>query len=184
MKFLLLALLARGPAHGYELKRLHDELFAAAGSPVNVGQIYVTLGRLERDGLVEHHPEASTEGPGRKVYELTEVGAKELRSWLESPGPVPQLRSAALLKIIVALEVAPAEVPGLVSAHRSQCLAALRTLDDRAGQGTGSEASELLVQAGALHLQAELRWLDLLTERHPPRRTPTDGPEEEARHHD
>lgn len=172
MKYLLLALLARGPAHGYELKRLHDERFSVAGASINIGQIYVTLGRLERDGLVEHHPVESHEGPARKVYELTQVGHKELRAWLEAPGPVPQLRSAALLKIIVALEISPSEVPSLVAAHRLQCLGALRALDESARGEPGSESTSLLIQAGALHLQAELRWLDLLTERHPPAKHP------------
>ena len=54
MRFVFLALLASGPAHGYELKRRYDALFGAVWDPINVGQIYVTLGRLERDGLVTH----------------------------------------------------------------------------------------------------------------------------------
>lgn len=165
MKHLLLGLLHAGDAHGYELKRRHDERFSLAGTEINVGQIYVTLGRLERDDLVEHRSEVSEEGPDRKVYALTELGGKELLSWLEAPGPVPQVRSAALLKIVVASDVSPSEVPVLVATHRRSCLGALRSLDSEAQQGAGSDASDLLLQASALHLQAELRWLDLVSER-------------------
>ncbi|MCP4961307.1 MAG: PadR family transcriptional regulator [Actinomycetia bacterium] len=166
MKHVLLGLLAKGDAHGYELKRRHDELFAVSASSINVGQIYVTLSRLEKDSLVDHRSEQSDEGgPDRKVYSLTELGEKELRGWLESSGPVPQVRSAALLKIVVAFELGDHELRSLVAAHRRRCLAALRDLDRRAVEvGPSIDASGLIVQAAALHLQAELRWLDLLTE--------------------
>ncbi len=165
---MILGLLSQGDAHGYELKRRHDDLFAGSASAVNVGQIYVTLSRLERDGLVEHRTEASDEGgPDRKVHSLTPVGSDELTSWLESPAPVPQLRSAALLKIVVALELGHAELRPLIASHRRRCVNALRELDRQARDAVPdrSGAADLLVQATALHIQAELRWLDLLTER-------------------
>lgn len=166
MKHVVLGLLSQGETHGYELKRRHDQLFGSTGSSINVGQIYVTLTRLERDDLVVHRAEASTDGgPDRKVHSLTELGHKELGTWLESPGAVPQVRSAALLKIVVALELNSSELRPLIAAHRRRCLGALRDLDQRAAESSGSAAADLIVQATALHLQAELRWLDLLTSR-------------------
>lgn len=166
MKHVILGLLRRGETHGYELKRRHDELFAATGASINVGQIYTTLSRLERDNLVEHRTEPSNDGgPDRKVHSLTELGYKELGTWLESPGAVPQVRSAGLLKIVIALEVDSSELRPLMAAHRRRCLGALRDLDRRAAEPPGVGSADLIVQATALHLQAELRWLDLLTNR-------------------
>lgn len=177
MKHVILGLLSQGATHGYELKRRHDQLFGTAGSSINVGQIYVTLTRLERDDLVVHRTEMSTDGgPDRKVYTLTELGGKELEAWLESPGSVPTVRSNALLKIVVALELDSGELRPLIGAHRRRCLGALRGLDQTAAESAGSAAADLIIQATALHLQAELRWLDLLTERldikHPEHDTP------------
>ena len=181
MKHVILGLLSQGDAHGYELKRRHDELFAATGSSINVGQIYVTLTRLERDHLVEHRTEASNDGgPDRKVHSLTELGHKELGTWLESPGAVPQVRSAALLKIVIALEIDSVELRPLIAAHRRRCLGALRHLDQRAAESVAGGAADLIVQATALHLQAELRWLDMLTDRldtEPPASAGTNQPD-------
>src|SRR6266511_4189240 len=78
MRYVFLALLASGPAHGYQLKRRHDALFASGWGPINIGQIYVTLGRLERDGLVTHRTVQQAGRSDRKVYELTELGRKAL----------------------------------------------------------------------------------------------------------
>jgi DNA-binding PadR family transcriptional regulator len=166
VRHVILGMLSQGDAHGYELKRRHDRLFTSTGSSINVGQIYVTLSRLERDDLVEHRSEVSDDGgPDRKVYALTALGHKQLGVWLESPGAVPQVRSAALLKIVIALELNSGELRPLIAAHRRRCLVALRDLDQRAAEPAASGAADLIVQATALHLQAELRWLDLLTSR-------------------
>ena len=82
----LLGLLSRGPRHGYELKREHDVRFAQA-KPLPYGQVYATLGRLLRDGLVEEgEPEAGA-GPDRRVYGLTEAGQAALRAWLADVEP-------------------------------------------------------------------------------------------------
>ena len=78
MKHVFLALLASGRTHGYELKRRYDQLFAAVWGPVNIGQIYVTLGRLERDGLVVQERVGQDGRPDRKDYELTERGRSAL----------------------------------------------------------------------------------------------------------
>lgn len=161
MKHLLLGLLEAGPAYGLELKARRDALVGLVSGSVNVGQIYVTLGRMEKDGLVRHHVEASDVGPDRKVYELTEVGAKELQRWLESPPAPAQLRSEALTKVITAMQIGSPQTAELVRTHRGQCLEALRALDLAAAAGDRASAvDDVLVQAAALHLQADLRWLD------------------------
>jgi DNA-binding PadR family transcriptional regulator len=162
VRHLFLAMLAREPMHGYELKRTYDGLVAPVWPPLNIGQAYVTLGRLERDGLVSHRTEVQADRPDRKVYELTEVGHKELAEWLAAPPDPATVKSDALLKVVAARTAGAPMTRTVVTAHRQRCLEALRALDlDAAGLTPGSVA-DLLVQGSALHLQAELRWLDLV----------------------
>lgn len=178
----MLALLDRGPAHGYELRRAHDELFGDVAPPVNIGQIYVTLTRLERDGSVTQHTEKGTDGPDRKVYELTQTGRKSLRGWLDEPSDLPVGKSDVAQKLVASL-ICDGGVSRTVAEHRTRCLRALRTLTEigaaadsaaaagRANRdGATSETpaagiGDLLREASVLHLQAELRWLDLVDER-------------------
>ena len=164
MRFVFLALLATGRAHGYELKRRYDALFGAVWEPINIGQIYVTLGRLERDGLVTHTAVRQAKGADRKDYELTELGRKALAGWLAEPAEAPMPKSDLLLKLVAA-DLAGTEIRDLIAEHRQRCLQALHDLDlaatDLALSGTGAGSiADLLVQGTALHLQAELRWLD------------------------
>jgi DNA-binding PadR family transcriptional regulator len=160
----MLALLERGPAHGYELKRAHDELFGDVAPPINVGQIYVTLGRLERDGLVTQHTEAGGDRPDRKVYDVTDIGRKALDDWLTEPSDLPVGKSDVILKLVAGLIRDGALAPAVV-AHRGRCLDALRRLAALGSAGTGtSGVGELLRRSSVLHLEAELRWLDLVDE--------------------
>jgi DNA-binding PadR family transcriptional regulator len=164
MKHVVLGLLAAGPAHGYELRRRYDELFADAGVEVNIGQIYVTLGRLERDSLVAHTTESGGDRRDRKVYRLTEAGTTVLRDWLAAPSDTPLVKPDVLLRLVTA-RLAARLLPDLdpravISGHRQRCLEALRELDQQAARTATGSVSGLLVQAAALHLQAELRWLE------------------------
>ncbi len=81
---LVLGLLHRGPAHGYDVKRGHDAWFPDS-RPLAFGQVYTTLSRLERDGLVEVVDRASEGGPERTVYGLTQKGREHLAAWLAEP---------------------------------------------------------------------------------------------------
>src|SRR6266498_2197559 len=167
MRYVFLALLASGPAHGYQLKRRHDALFASGWGPINIGQIYVTLGRLERDGLVTHRTVQQAGRSDRKVYELTELGRKALETWLGEPPDVPLPKSDLLLKLVSASLVGAPDAPdaqAVVGAHRQRCLQALRDLDGAVADAAPGSVAALLAQGTGLHLQAELRWLDLCDE--------------------
>jgi DNA-binding PadR family transcriptional regulator len=162
----MLALLERGPAHGYELKRAHDDLFGDVAPPINVGQIYVTLGRLERDGLVVHHTEAGVDKPDRKVYEVTDVGRKVLGDWLAETSDLPIGKSDVILKLVAGF-IRDGRVAPALRVHRGRCLDALRRLAEMApvpgaARSGATNVGELLRQASVLHLEAELRWLDLV----------------------
>jgi DNA-binding PadR family transcriptional regulator len=164
MKHVVLGLLAAGPAHGYEVRRRYDELFAGAGVEVNVGQIYVTLGRLEKDGLVTHTSASGGDRRDRKVYRLTDTGTKALREWFAERPDTPIVKPDVLLRLVTA-RLAADVIPGvdaraIITDHRQRCLEALRDLDRQAGQTPPGSVSGLLLQSTALHLQAELRWLE------------------------
>ena len=88
----LLALLAKEPAHGYELKIALEQTFGAAYPSPNIGQIYVTLKRLEADGLVRSQDVAQTTRPNKRVYELTEAGRDAVAAWVEEPSDGPRIR--------------------------------------------------------------------------------------------
>ena len=82
----LLALLAKEPAHGYELKLALEQTFGEAYPSPNIGQIYVTLKRLEQDGLVRSEDVEQTTRPNKRVYALTPAGREALRAWVGEIG--------------------------------------------------------------------------------------------------
>src|SRR4029450_1506036 len=99
----LLGLLERRPSHGYDLKRDYDAFFGR-GKPLPFGQVYSTLGRLARDGKVVISDVGPGEGPDRKRYVITEVGATEVDTWLTEPvEPEPHLQTILFAKVVLAL---------------------------------------------------------------------------------
>jgi len=99
LKYALLALIAREPRHGYDLKSAFEEAMGGTW-PLNIGQIYTTLSRLERDGLVESTVVEQDVRPNRKVYRITQEGEKELDRWLAQPLALgPPLRDDLYVKM-------------------------------------------------------------------------------------
>jgi DNA-binding PadR family transcriptional regulator len=156
----LLALLNEGPRHGYQLK---TEFETATGGvwPLNVGQVYTTLDRLERDGMVR-----VTEGaalPGQKVYEITHQGAQELGAWWEAvPADEPPPRDELMLKVLMAIEHSQEHGLNVVTRQRTELLGLLqRKRRERAAQGdAGGLAARLVTEALLARAEADLRWLD------------------------
>lgn len=163
LKFALLGLLASDPKHGYDLK---NELEQALGGhwEINFGQIYTTLARLERDKLVQVAAE-DEDGRGKKTYRITAAGRKELAAWLAEPVAKPrQLRDEFFIKLIVGRLTGETGIPRLIDNQRQAYLAQLRDLNRMVGEA-GNPDIELMVEGAILHLQADLRWLDLCAER-------------------
>ena len=161
----LLALLATGPAHGYELKQAMEQQFGSVLPPLNAGQIYTTLSRLERDGLVDDDAVAQNGRPNKRVYQLTEAGRMELRGWVADATPAARLRDDFFVKLVLARAAGIADPLELIDRQRSAYLQALRSLDDVAAQTDGDVTAALLVEGAALHLEADLKWLDLCEQR-------------------
>jgi DNA-binding PadR family transcriptional regulator len=163
MKNVLLALLAKEPAHGYELKQTYEQLFQTVLPPVNAGQIYTTLSRLERDDLVRDHTVEQGARPDKRVYELTAVGRTAVQAWLEEPVCGPRLRDEFFVKLMLARTAGISDVARLIERQRREYLQSLRELNDLATQADvrGNPAARLLVQGAILHLKADVEWLAL-----------------------
>ena len=159
----VLAMLAKEPSQGYQLRARMNDALGPLGEALNAGQIYVTLGRLEKAGLVavEETPEAA--GPSdrdRKVYVLTATGQERVAEWLaEVSWPKPDLAEFHL-KLIAAAAAGLADPIGIVDAQRRELLRRLRDAQ-RAEMAVpdGSDAA-LLLEGIVLRLQADLRWLE------------------------
>lgn len=153
----LLGLLQRGPRHGYELKREHDEGFPLA-KPLAYGQVYSTLARLERDGYVEVTEQESAGGPERTVYGLTAAGRRHIADWVRQPEPpAPHVANALFAKLVVAL-LGGADGTSYLDAQRAAHLARMRELTKARREGDPAQA--LAADFALFHLEADLRWLE------------------------
>jgi DNA-binding PadR family transcriptional regulator len=161
MRYPFLALLADRPAHGYELKQALEQRFGATLPPLNAGQIYTTLARLERDGLVRGS-DVPDDSRQKRVYELTDAGRRALEEWVEKPTPATRLRDEFFMKLVLAGDSGIADPRRLIERQRREYLQALRDLAALAPNGN---VASLLAEGAALHLEADLKWLDLCEER-------------------
>ena len=157
----LLALLSEGPKYGL---RLQNEFESRTGEvwPLNVGQVYTTLQRLERDGLVETD-EGEGEGErSRKRYRITAAGAQELTGWLRTPPDlVPPPRDELVIKVLVALQIPGVDVHEILQAHRRHVIEVMqRYTRIKAAAGADDVALALVADAELFRLEGIVRWLD------------------------
>ena len=161
IKYGLLALLERAPSHGYQLRADFDAATGAAW-PLNVGQVYTTLDRLERDGLVAQDGEPDAEG--RIAYRITEDGRQELRSWFRSPvSPKSAPRDELSIKLALAVTTPGVDVLGVVQTQRTATMSGLQELTrlkTRATDPAGDLAWSLVLDSLVFRAEAEIRWLD------------------------
>ncbi|WP_331728368.1 PadR family transcriptional regulator [Streptomyces sp. NBC_01176] len=161
MRLPLLALLARGPAHGYEMKQDLEQLLGSAYPQPNIGQVYVTLGRLEKQGLIEGRDVEQSSRPNKKVYHLTEAGQDELRAWFEKPEDEPRVRDEFFMKLALAPRTGLADQIALINRQRRQYLTTMRSLSKlAAAENRDNPIAHLLIEGAMLHLQADLDWLE------------------------
>ena len=158
----LLALLERGPSHGYQLRAEFD---AATGAtwPLNVGQVYTTLDRLERDGLVAQ--DGPPDAEGRIAYRLTDAGDDEVRVWFGSPVSAKAApRDELAIKLALAVTTPGVDVVSVVQTQRTATMASLQELTRLKvrsdGGDTGDLAWSLVLDSLVFRAEAEIRWLD------------------------
>jgi len=166
MRNAILALLAAGAAYGYELKQMLDRLFEAVWPPINIGQIYTTLQRLERDGLVESGTVFQERRPDRVVYQITAAGKQTLVDWFNTPVSSPRLRDDLFMKLVLAKRSGAVDPIELVRSQSEQYFRALGDVEALSvrEEGDSGRMHQLLIEGLALHLQADIRWLELWEE--------------------
>ncbi|MFE9247927.1 PadR family transcriptional regulator [Streptomyces sp. NPDC007088] len=158
----LLGLLESGPRHGYDLKRAFDEKFGH-DKPLHYGQVYSTMSRLLRNGLVEVDGIEPGEGPERKRYAITDAGVTDVRQWLATPEkPEPYLQSTLYTKVVLAL-LTGRDARDVMDVQRAEHLRLMRSLTER--KRSGDLADQLICDHALFHLEADLRWLELATAR-------------------
>lgn len=158
----LLGLLESGPRHGYDLKRTFDEKFGH-DKPLHYGQVYSTMSRLLKNGLVEVDGIEAGGGPERKRYAITEAGITDVERWLATPEkPEPYLQSTLYTKVVLAL-LTERDASEMLDSQRAEHLRLMRILTDR--KRKGDLADQLICDHALFHLEADLRWLELAAAR-------------------
>ena len=156
----LLALLSEEPKYGL---RLQNEFEARTGEvwPLNVGQVYTTLQRLERDGLVEADDEGGRSQKQRR-YRITPAGAHELADWLRTPPDlVPPPRDELVIKVLGALQVPGIDVHEILQVHRRQVIEVMQRYTRIKAEAAENDVPLALVaDAELFRLEAIVRWLD------------------------
>lgn len=160
LKYVLLALLAQHPRHGYDLKSEYDQALGSISPPVNVGQIYSTLQRLEQAGWVtsEH---TGNDRRDRTVYTLCEAGQAALAQWLDEPVE-PGGREDFFAKLVADQLTGGAHAATMIRQQRHQYLQWLGDLSKTKARlpDDAPALSHLLLSYAMRHAQADLGWLD------------------------
>lgn len=163
IRYSILALLQEQPRYGYQLRAAFEERTGAVW-PLNIGQVYTTLNRLERDALVRKEGD---DGRGHVLFSITDAGTAEIRRWFATAvdrGAPP--RNELAIKLALAVSTADTDVPALIQAQREISLRELQeyTQDRRdlaANQRVTDTARLLVLDSLIFHAEAEARWLDL-----------------------
>jgi DNA-binding PadR family transcriptional regulator len=165
MREAMLALLAKEPAHGYELRHRLASALGAVGEVLNPGQVYVTLSRLERAGLVRGVQVTQSAAPDKKVYEVTATGRDAVVAWLIDLS-WPKVAPAEFhLKLVAAAGTGLADPVMLIDAQRRELLRRLRDVQRLAESQPPDGDGVLLLEGSALRLQADIRWLEACEQR-------------------
>jgi DNA-binding PadR family transcriptional regulator len=155
----LLALLSEGPKYGLRLQQEFEERTGEVW-PLNVGQVYITLQRLERDGLVESD-DAGGAGPQKK-FVITQAGDAELAGWLRVPaGDIPPPRDELVIKILTSLRVPGVDVLDILQVHRRHMIELMQRYWRLKAQAAEDDIGLALVADAELYrLEGVVRWLD------------------------
>jgi DNA-binding PadR family transcriptional regulator len=167
IKYAILGILSEGDLHGYELKADFDAKVGEFWS-LNFGQIYSTLDRLEKDGLVSHDRQAQDKRPDRKIFSITQQGRTELSQWLSTPiTKVRALRDEFFIKLVFMDKDNPDAILALIEKQKILHLRHMNRLTGRKvalkteTDNRDALTTELLLDAGLFHAEADIRWLTL-----------------------
>jgi DNA-binding PadR family transcriptional regulator len=157
-----LGLLEDHPSHGYDIKRVYDERFGHSRA-LHYGQVYATLSRLLKNGLVEVDGVEAGDGPDRKRYSITAAGVTDVEQWLGRPeSPEPYLQTTLYTKVVLAL-LTGRPAADILDTQRAEHLRTMRELTQRKIHGDLTD--QLVCDHALFHLEADLRWLELTAAR-------------------
>ncbi len=154
---LLLGLISRGETHGYDLKRDFDRSVGAQ-KQIPFGQVYSTLARLSRDGLVEELGTEQGAGPDRKTYRITELGRQRVRAWLDTPEQPQESLHATLLAKLMLATLIDGDPEALLRIQHAKHLQRLREL---VALRRAAPPGEMIAYDYAMfHVEADIRWIE------------------------
>jgi DNA-binding PadR family transcriptional regulator len=162
-QYALLGILNQSPNYGYELKKIYDKLFGT-DKAILVGQVYSTLSRLKRDQKIEEVAgDEESGGPERLRYAITFTGEQTLRAWLEMPeDPSPQLQATLYMKTVLGIMENGDAAPYLDNQRRAH-IQRMRSLTRQ--RRDAPLATKLLIDHAIFHIEADLRWIELVSSR-------------------
>ncbi len=160
VRYGLLALLSQAPKYGYQLKNEFEQSTGATW-PLNIGQVYSTLQRLERDGLVAENSPAEPDDDHRS-YQLTDIGRDDLVEWFATPVPrdVSPPRSELTIKVVLALLLPSVDFHGVVQAQRTATMQGLQALTKAKLERADDLGWSLVADSLIFNAQSEIQWLD------------------------
>src|SRR5687768_6638175 len=163
----LLGLLAQRSRHGYELHSAFEAVIGEENWDVKPAQIYTTLLRLEEGGLVEQEAIAQEAGPEKRIYAITESGREALAAWFGSSIEPEHQRDEFFIKLILSLSTEGADSYQILWAQRSRLYQEMHALTrQRSLLDPKTELARiLLIEKAHMHLEADVRWLDMIETR-------------------
>jgi len=181
----ILGLLADHPRHGYELRAAFEAIVGGEEVwAVKPAQVYTTLGRLEESGLVTRGAVEQDGGPEKRIYSLTAEGRAELAAWFANGVSDEHQRDEFFIKLMLSLAIAGVNPYSVVQAQRRVLFQSLHDLTARRNRADPRRelAQIFLLDKSIMHVEADLRWLDLIEARLDDiRRQPTPQPEVKRR---
>jgi DNA-binding PadR family transcriptional regulator len=181
----LLGLLLQSPRHGYELRNAFEAVVGGEATwSVKPAQVYTTLARLEEAGLVRVKARGKDAGPERRIYAVTPAGRQVFQAWLASPVRAEHQRDEFFVKLILTLATREAEPKKVIHNQRNSLYQQLHELTvQRDGSNPKTDLAHiLLLDQAIMHVEADLRWLEVIEARlDEVRRQPLPTPEPRPR---
>jgi DNA-binding PadR family transcriptional regulator len=159
----VLGLLAQRPRHGYELRAAFQAVVGEENWDVKPGQIYATLARLEQGGLVAQDSVEQDGGPEKRIYAITSAGRKTLKEWFACGIEREHQRDEFFLKLMIGLAAGAADPYHLIRTQRAHLFQELHDITEHRSHADPNKelAKILLLDKAIMHLEADLRWLDM-----------------------
>ena len=171
VRFAILGLIAQKPRHGYEVRAAFEALVGGDNNwQVKPAQIYTTLERLEEAGMIQRTSDLGEgEEPSRRVYQITLLGEEALKEWFSTPTPSDHQRDDFFIKLMVGIASRQGNPMCLIQTQRALLFQEMHNITNQREtcDPTGEIAQILLLDKVIMHLEADLRWLDMIESRLP-----------------